>query len=534
MKKIVGAGSLTVLLLFGRATGAVAQAPAQPPPQQQEQPRPPDARPALSERAAAAAEAAAVKEEWSVTDHTIRVGGQSIPYKASAGTTLLKNDKGEPTGLLYTVAYTRSDVKDVSTRPISFVYNGGPGSASLWLHLGAFGPRRPVTVNGEFTPPPPYKLVDNNECLLDKTDLVFIDMMGAGYSRAAGKAQEKDFWGIDEDVAAFAQFINTYISRNGRWNSPKFLIGESYGTFRSAALGNYLQSRYTMHLNGICLISSVLDLATLTFAAGDDRPYIFYLPSYAAVAWYHKALANRPAEMPAFVEEARQYAAGEYAAALQKGEKLSAAEKAAVAKKLSYFTGLSEDYLQKANLRVSLGQFNVELMRSRGLTSGRIDARFTGYTRDLLSEFAQSDPEGPAVGGAFTALINYYNHEELKFGKDKVYNNSANMAGGGWNWRRGGGAGGFFPSAPNTQSDLTQAMITNPRLLVQVENGYYDMATPFFATEFTFTHMGLPAELQKNIKLNYYNAGHMMYLQDADRVTLHNHVADFIDRATKQ
>ncbi|MBI3484289.1 MAG: hypothetical protein HY012_03950 [Acidobacteria bacterium] len=351
-----------------------------------------------------------------------------------------------------------------------------------------------------------------------------------------GKGQERDFWGIDEDVAAFAQFIVTYISRNDRWNSPKFLLGESYGTFRSAALGNYLQSRDSVHLNGICLISSVLDLATLTFGAGDDRPYIFYLPSYAAVAWYHKALKNRPGDMLAFVEEARQYAQGEYATALYKGAKLSATEKAAVAKRLSYFTGLSEDYLLKANLRVTLGQFNVELMRSRGLTSGRIDARFTGYTRNLLSESAQGDPEGPAVGGVFTALINAYNHDELKFGKDRVYHNSASV-GGNWNWRRGApggpGGGGFFPGAPNTQNDLAQAMITNPRLLVQVENGYYDMATPFFATEFTFTHLGLPADLQKNIKLNYYDAGHMMYLQDSDRVSLHNHVAEFIDRATK-
>ena len=521
MKKASSFVFVVVLLVFGGVASVAAQAP----PQQQQ-----EGRPAMGERPAPEAPA---KEEWSVTEHTIKVGSQTIPYKASAGTTLLKNDKGEPTGLLYTVAYTRSDVKDSSTRPISFVYNGGPGSASLWLHLGAFGPRRAATVNGEFTPPPPYKLVDNNECLLDKTDLVFIDMMGAGYSRAAGKAQEKDFWGIDEDVAAFGQFIETYISRNGRWNSPKFLIGESYGTFRSAALGNYLQGRYSMHLNGICLISSVLDLASLTFGAGDDRPYIFYLPSYAAVAWYHKALQNRPASMTAFVEEARQYAAGDYASALMKGAKLSDAEKSAVAKKLSHFTGLSEDYLLKANLRVSLGQFNVELMRSRGLTAGRIDARFTGYTRNLLSENAQGDPFNPAVGGAYTALINYYNHEELKFGRDKVYNNSASGAGGNWNWRRGGGGGGFFPGAPNTQNDLVQAMITNPRLLVQVENGYYDMATPFFATEYTFTHLGLPADLQKNIKLNYYDAGHMMYLQDADRVSLHTHVAEFIDRATK-
>ena len=475
------------------------------------------------------------KEEWSVTEHSIQVRGQTIPYKASAGTTLLKNERGEPTGLLYTVAYTRSDVKDLSTRPISFLYNGGPGSASLWLHMGAFGPRRVWTVNGQFTPPAPYKLVDNAETLLDKTDIVFIDMMGSGYSHAAGKAQEHDFFGVDEDAEEFAQFITTYLSRNNRWNSPKFLIGESYGTFRSAVLGNLLQQRYSVHLNGIVLISSVLDLSTITFAPGDDRPYIYYLPSYAAVAWYHKVLKNRPANLTEFLEEARQYAQGDYASALFKGAKLSDNERDAVAKKLSYFTGLSEEYWRNAKLRVNLGQFNVELMRSQGLTTGRIDARFTGHTFDLHAEYAQGDPEGPAVAGAFTALINQYNHDELKFGQDKVYHDTANTAGG-WNWRRTGGGGrgggGGFPSAPIVNNDLAQAMITNPRLLVEVENGYFDMATPFFETEFTMTHLGLPADLQKNITLDYYNAGHMMYLQDEDRVSLHEHIARFIDRAT--
>ena len=321
-----------------------------------------------------------------MTDHTIRIGGQTIPYKATASTILLKDDAGEPTGLIYSVAYTRSDVTDLSKRPISFYYNGGPGSSTMWLHMGAFGPRRVATVDGEFTPPAPYRLVDNTESLIDKTDMVFIDAMGTGYSHAVGKAQNKDFYGIDEDMAAFGQFINTYINRFGRWNSPKFLMGESYGTFRSAALGNYLQSRYTMHLNGIVLISSVLDLASLTFGPGDDRVYVYYLPSYAAVAWYHKALKNRPANLAAFVEEARQYGQNEFASALFKGDKLSQAERDAVAKKLSYFTGLSEEYLIKANLRVTLGQFNVELLRTRGMTAGRIDARFLGYTRDLLSE----------------------------------------------------------------------------------------------------------------------------------------------------
>jgi len=511
----------TRILVTGLAISTLALAT----PLARQQAATPDARPASSDQAGPA------QEQWSVTQHTVRVGGQAIPYKAAAGTTLLRNDRGEPTGLLYSVAYTRSDVTDAATRPVSFLYNGGPGSATMWLHMGAFGPRRVSTVNGEFTPPAPYSLVDNTETLLDKTDLVFIDAMGTGYSRVAGRAQERDFYGIDEDAAAFGQFINTWISQNGRWNSPKFLIGESYGTFRSAVLGNLLQQRYNMHLNGIDLISSVLDLSTITFASGDDRVYMYYLPSYAAVAWYHKALKNRPDNVTTFLDEARQWAQGEYAAALFKGSRLPAAEKAAVAKKLSAFTGLSEEYLIRANLRVTLGQFNAELLRSRGLTAGRIDARFTGYTFDLLTENAQGDPEGPAVGGAFTALVNMYNHDELKFGRDRQYKNTS--GGGAWNWVRQAGGGGGFPSAPNSQADLAQAMITNPRLLVEVENGLYDMATPFMPTEFTFSHLGVPAELQKNITLKYYNAGHMMYLQDADRVALHGNVGAFIDRATK-
>ena len=248
------------------------------------------------------------------------------------------------------------------------------------------------------------------------------------------------------------------------------------------------------------------------------------------MAWYHKVIKDRPADLATFIEQARQYAQGDYASALFKGASLPAAEKAAVARKLAGFTGLSEDYLLKAYLRVNLGQFNAELMRGRGLTTGRIDARFAGYTYDLLTERAETDPEGPAVAGAFTALINMYNHDELKFGKDKEYHNVHN-GGTSWNWKRGDRD--FFPSAPNTQDDLAQAMVTNPRLLVEVENGYYDMATPFFETEFTMAHLGLPADLQKHITLKYYTAGHMMYLQDEDRVALHNNLAAFIDRATK-
>jgi carboxypeptidase C (cathepsin A) len=370
--------------------------------------------------------------------------------------------------------------------------------------------------------------------------MVFIDAMNTGFSRPVGKGQPKDFTGIDEDAQAFGQFILTYVTRNDRWNSPKFLMGESYGTFRSAVLGNLLQSRYSMHLNGIVLISSVLDLSTLNFTPGDDRSYILYLPSYAAVAWYHKALSDRPADLTAFLDKARTFAAGEYAAALFRGAKLTETEKAAVARKMAAFTGLSPDYLVKSDLRVSLMHFNAELLRSRGLTSGRIDARFTGYTRNLLTESAQSDPEGPAVGGAFTALLNAYTRNELKFGQDKTYRNNS-YGFGEWNWKRlpQGRMGGISydrmePGSPNVMEDLLDAMITNPSLYVQVENGYYDMATPFFATEYTMDHLGLPADLKGRLTMNYYPSGHMMYLQDNSRIALHDNIARFVDKATRR
>lgn len=473
---------------------------------------------------------AAPREESSVTQHTMKLGSQAVPYTATAGTMLLKNDAGEPTGLMYSVAYVKSDVSDASTRPVAFVYNGGPGSASMWLHMGSFGPKRVVTPNGEYAPPAPYGIVDNAETILHKTDLVFVDAMGTGFSRITGKGTERDFYGVDEDAQAFAQFIVTYLSRNGRWNSPKFLIGESYGTFRSAVVANLLQSRYNVHLNGVDLISMVFDLSTLTFAPGDDRVYQYYLPSYAAVAWYHKVTTNRTASLGPLLEEARKYAAGEYAAALFKGDAISAAEKMAVARKLASFTGLSEDYLVRANLRVTLGQFNAELMRSRRRTAGRIDARFAGDTFNVLTETAENDPFNAAVGGAYTAAVNHHTRQVLKFGDDRPYL-TTNGAGGRWNWTRASVAGRGFPSAPNVQNDLAQAMITNPKLLVQVENGYYDMATPFFPAEFTMAHLAIPEHLRRNITMKYYESGHMMYLRDQDRVALRDNLVEFIDRA---
>ena len=480
-----------------------------------------------------AAEQATPKEESSVTDHTIKINGQTIPYKATAQTILLKNDKGEPIALLYSTAYTRSDVKDPSTRPIAFLYNGGPGSSSVWLHMGSLSPKRVVTVNAGITPPAPYKLVDNEYCLLDKTDLVFVDPIGTGFSHAVGKAQNKDFWGVDSDIKSLGQFINLYITRNNRWNSPKFLIGESYGTFRSAGLSFYLLDHDNLYLNGIVLISSVLDLGTISFYPGQDATYVYYLPSYAATAWYHKMLKDRPADLNAFLEEARKFAATEYTAALQRGDDLTAAEKADIAAKLSRFTGLDTDYLIKANLRVNLPQFMEELQRSRGLTTGRLDARFSGPSFDLLGEYAEYDPQEAAISGAFVAVFNSYVREDLKFGMDKTYQVAADFQGAEWDWKHRGADQFGFPGPPNVVNDLRASLLVNPRLHVEVENGLFDLATPFYATELTMKHLGLPENLRGNVQLRYYDAGHMMYVHEEDLARLKANVAAFIDNATK-
>ncbi len=517
MRKALSVATLAILLVLGQAVRLAAQ--------DKKQAKAPEEK----------SQTKAPKEQTSVTEHSIQLDGKTIPYKATAGTILLKNEKGEPEASMFYVAYTRSDVKDLSHRPIAFLYNGGPGSSTVWLHMGAFGPKRVVTTNAAPTPPAPYQLENNANSLLDATDLVFIDAIGTGFSHAVGKAKNKDFWGIDQDVKAFAQFITTYISRNDRWNSPKYLIGESYGTFRSAALGNYLQARDNMDLNGIVLISTVLDISTISFPKGSDMPYIFYLPSYAATAWYHKVLKNRPADLDAFIQQAREFAAGEYADALMKGTDLGAQEKAKVVAKLSSFTGLSEDYLSKANLRVNLAQFMEELQRSRGLTTGRLDSRFSGPTFDLLGEYAAYDPQETAISSAFTAVFNQYVRSDLKFGEDMTYTIESMDAGMHWDWKHRSYTGrpSFFPGGPNVEGDLANAIISNPHLQVQVENGYYDMATHFFATEYTMNHLGLSPELRSHIHLKYYDAGHMMYLREASLAKLKHNIATFIAGTSK-
>jgi carboxypeptidase C (cathepsin A) len=463
-------------------------------------------------------------EDSSVTEHTIRLGGAVVPYRATAATMLLENNDGKPIGSLYYTAYTRTDTRDPSTRPLAFIYNGGPGAASAWLHMGAFGPRRIVVMDPEPNPPAPYRLADNAGSLIDVADLVFVDPIGTGFSRVVGEGKGTDFWGVDEDARSLAQFVRRYVSRTGRWNSPKYLIGESYGTTRSAVLGNVLQRREGMDLNGIVLISAVLDFETLLFAPGHDLSYVLYLPSYAITAAYH-GLIPKPADQEGFLDEVRAYALGPYAAALAKGAALPAAERASVLRQLAAYTGLSEEYLERANLRVEAGQFRAELQRARGAVTARLDARYDGLMGDLLTESAEYDPQSTAITGAYTAAINMYLRDELRYAADRRYSLGGGL-GGNWNWSREGARG--WAGATYVGTDLAQALITNPHLHVEVENGLYDLATPFFAMEYTVDHLPLPAEARSRITHKYYDAGHMMYTLESGLLALKANVAAFI------
>ena len=334
------------------------------------------------------------KEIKSVTKHSVVIDGKTINYTATAGALILRNEKDEPVALIGYTAYTKDGETDLTKRPVTFAYNGGPGSSSYWLHMGIIGPRK-VVLNDPYTvPPAPYKIEDNNNSILDISDIVMIDPVGTGLSHAVGKAKDKDFWGVDQDIKEVSGFIKTFITQNDRWNSPKYILGESYGTLRSGGVVNYLQERMSIAVNGVILVSSILNYSTQIFTDGSDIPYITFLPTYAATAWYHNKIANKPADLTAFLKDARAFASGDYAAALMKGASISDAEQEAVLNKLTYFTGLSKDYLLKANMRVKEVQFLQELLREDHKVLGRIDSRYTGISQDLLSEYAQTDAQG--------------------------------------------------------------------------------------------------------------------------------------------
>ncbi len=458
------------------------------------------------------------------------MGGKNYKYTAVAGTLLINNDDAKPYASVFYVAYTLDGVIDLRTRPVTFLYNGGPGSASLWLHMGSVGPVRVVTASPNATGAPPYELVSNQYSLLDKSDLVFIDAVGTGFSKPVGKATEKDFAGTDQDVKAFAKFITRYVTVNQRWNSPKFLFGESYGTTRSAALVDALEND-GMSFNGVVLMSTILNY--FVRSPGLDSEYVGYLPTYAAIAWYHNKLPNKPADVKAFLEEVRAFARGEYAEALSLGHNLPDARVDAIAAKLHAYTGLSVEFLKEANLRVNQPRFRKELMRTDRKILGRYDGRFEGTDFDAASDTPSYDPSSTGITGAFVASFHDYLTKELKYTISETYYPRGPNLNQVWDQSHRAPGATQPLREPYVAGDLADAIRKNPKLRVFSVNGLFDLATPFFITEYDLSHMQLEPKLRGNVQFAYYPSGHMIYLNVDALKQLKTDLNEFYNLASK-
>ena len=475
------------------------------------------------------------KDQLVETQHTIVLDGQEIRYTVTAGTIVLKEEaektgdkagesEGEkPKASVFFIAYTRDDAPDKTRRPLTFSFNGGPGSSSVWLHLGLLGTRRVRMQEDGDLPPPPYRLVDNDLSLLDVTDLVFIDQVSTGFSRAVVGEKAKEFHGFKRDIESVGDFIRLYTTRYGRWTSPKFLIGESYGTTRAAGLSGYLQERHGLYLNGIMLVSSILDFSTARFNPGNDLPYILFLPTYAATAWYHRRLlADRQSlDLADFLAEVRAFALGEYTLALMQGAALSAEARSVIAEKLARYTGLAADWIERADLRIEIHRFTKELLRHERRTVGRLDSRFKGIDRDAVGEQPEHDPSLTNIMGPYTAALNDYVRCELKFESDLPYEILNPKV---WPWSYSDHENQYV----NVAETLRKAITVNPYLKVFVANGYYDLATPYCATEYTFNHLGLDSSLRDHIAMRYYQAGHMMYIHLPSLAQLRDDLVSFL------
>ena len=498
------------------------------------------------------------KTESSVSNGSVTIGGQSIPYQAIAGTLIVhpkdwddvprdpKPERGPGSGeegadknptaeaSMFYVAYFKNGG---GSRPVTFIYNGGPGSATVWLHMGAFGPRRIVTATDAHTPAAPYSLINNASSLLDATDLVFIDAPGTGFSRIAGKDKEKAFFGVDQDAYAFAQFISQFLTKYGRWNSPKYLFGESYGTPRSAVLINQLESDRSIDFNGVILLSQILNFDLSpdrpTGNPGIDLPYQTVLPTYAATAWYHKKLPGDHKDLESLLSEVEQFAMGDYGRALAAGSDLSPADKRAMAEKLHQYTGLSVEYILKADLRIDGGEFRQNLQDDANLTTGRLDTRFSGPDIDPLSQRAEYDPQSTALGSAYVSAFNEYARKDLHYGDGREFKHSIS-AGRDWSFvHQQPGQNQRFGSSrqgSNVMPDLANAMKINPNLKIQLNAGYFDLATPFYQGVYEMHHLPIPANLHANIEYKFYDSGHMVYAKDSSLKLLHDNVAGFIRR----
>jgi carboxypeptidase C (cathepsin A) len=492
----------------------------------------------------------------STTEGVVTAGGAQIAYRAVAGTITVgatdeqdaqlgpdgkplpdtemalaaaqsKDSKDTPpVARMFYVAYFKKDAR-AEDRPVMFIYNGGPGSSTVWLHMGSFGPKHVVTSDDRHLAGAPYKLVNNAYSLLDVSDLVFIDMPGTGFGCLVGKDKEKAFWGVDEDAHAYARFIARFISKYSRWNSPKYLFGESYGTTRSSVVANILENGDSIDLNGVILLSQIFNFTSDIDGArgnpGIDLPFQLALPTYAASAFYHHKLPNQPASLEPFLKEVEDFAMGEYAHALAQGTDLTAAEKQTVAEKLHNYTGLPVAYLLKADLRVSGGGFSKNLQDDQDLTTGRLDTRFSGPTLNPLSEEAEYDPQSSAISSAYISLFNDYVRRELKYGEGQTYLSHAEFGSAQWDLKHNDN-----PINLNVSTDLATAMKTNPRLKVMVNGGYYDLATPFYAAYYEDKHLPIPDSLAKNIEYDWYESGHMVYVRDESLQQLHDRVAAFV------
>ncbi len=460
------------------------------------------------------------------TQHSVRIDGKTIRYTATAGLALIHNDEEEPTGLFGYTAYIRDDVEDTSKRPIMFAYNGGPGSASIWLHMGVLGPRRVPVVDTEVTGPAPFGAVNNEFSILDVADLVMMDPVGTGYAKPVGEGTGEDFWGVDQDIEASSQFIARFITDNDRWNSPKFVLGESYGGIRTGGVAYKLLTDYGMGLNGVILVSPFMDAAAARDRFAIDLPHVLYLPTLAATAWYHNALSDRPVDLAAFIREVEQFAVNEYAPALMTGSILPDGERASVISKLSAYTGLSEEYWGHSNLRVSHFHFTQELLRDQDVTVGRIDSRFKGRSIDRVGATMQYDPFMAGVAPAFKAGFMHYYTNDLEFKKERGYVVSGGLYTD-WDWLH------TLPNGQktlitNTAVDLATTMTLYPHMKVLIQQGYFDLATPHFVMRYVVNHMDLDQEQRARIEIAMYEAGHMMYVHPPSLAKYKADLAKFV------
>ncbi len=476
-----------------------------------------------------------------VTRHSITIGGKPVAYTASVGELLVNKPDEKPGAFMFFVAYTRTDVQDAGDRPITFCFNGGPGSSSVWLHLGGIGPRRVSMTDKGWSEKPPFGMMDNQHSLLDVTDLVFIDPVSTGFSRPLPGEDKRQFHGVQEDVASVGEFIRLFITKYNRWDSPKFILGESYGTTRAAGLSGFLQGRtHGMYLNGIVLVSAVLDFQTIVFSPGSHLPYFLFLPHYTATAWYHKQLPaeNQSKPLRELLKEVEDFALNEYSVALLKGNSLAADDHSKVVAKLASYTGLSQEYIRQSNLRVPHNRFVKQLLRHDLRTVGRLDSRFTGQDADAAGENYEFDPSSAAIQGAFSTMLNYYLRDELKYAKEAAYKIYGNVYP--WNFTIAPSSGpgqmrrSMMSTGLNVAETLRRAMSENEFLQVFCCNGFYDGATPYFGTVYQFTQVGLNGEFQDRVKMGFYEAGHMMYIHMPSLIKFKQDVSGFIQEASQK